>query len=91
MGKDLILVDNGGGEGIRTPGGFDTSTVFKTAALNRSATPPRGYFVSDFAYLRIRDTENFVNAYSSANDTPRILSWGYRLCRTLISTTRFAP
>jgi len=26
--------------GIRTPGGFNTSTVFKTAAIDRSANSP---------------------------------------------------
>lgn len=31
---------NGGGGGIRTPGGREPSTVFKTAAIDRSATPP---------------------------------------------------
>jgi hypothetical protein len=30
----------GGGGGIRTPGGRQPSTVFKTAAFDRSATPP---------------------------------------------------
>jgi hypothetical protein len=30
----------GGGRGIRTPGTLSGSTVFKTAALNRSAIPP---------------------------------------------------
>ena len=32
----------GGEEGIRTPGSLSTSTVFKTAALNHSATSPFG-------------------------------------------------
>ena len=36
------LAKVGGEEGIRTPGGLSTSTVFKTAALNHSATSPRG-------------------------------------------------
>ena len=31
---------SGGEEGIRTPGSLSTSTVFKTAALNHSATSP---------------------------------------------------
>ena len=30
----------GGGSGIRTHGGLAPTAVFKTAALNRSATPP---------------------------------------------------
>ena len=29
-----------GERGIRTPGGFNTSTVFKTAAIDRSAISP---------------------------------------------------
>jgi hypothetical protein len=34
------LAKVGGEEGIRTPGSLSTSTVFKTAALNHSATSP---------------------------------------------------
>gem|GEM_PF-6268676 len=30
----------GGGGGIRTHGGFNTSPVFKTGAINHSTTPP---------------------------------------------------
>jgi hypothetical protein len=46
-----------GERGIRTPGGFNTSTVFKTAAIDRSAISPgakltlffiRAYFKTDF-------------------------------------------
>ena len=33
----------GGGGGIRTHGGFNTSPVFKTGAINRSTTPPFYY------------------------------------------------
>ena len=32
---------NGGGGGIRTHGTISRTPVFKTGALNRSATPPR--------------------------------------------------
>jgi hypothetical protein len=32
----------GGGGGIRTPGELAPSTVFKTAAIDHSATPPQG-------------------------------------------------
>ena len=32
----------GGGGGIRTHGGLAPTAVFKTAALNHSATPPEG-------------------------------------------------
>jgi hypothetical protein len=34
----------GGGRGIRTPETLSGSTVFKTAAINRSAIPPRAAF-----------------------------------------------
>ena len=36
----------GGEEGIRTPGSLSTSTVFKTAALNHSATSPHWAFLT---------------------------------------------
>lgn len=36
----LISVISIGGKGIRTPGPVSRTTVFKTAALNRSAIPP---------------------------------------------------
>src|SRR4051812_8468575 len=39
VGQTFQLIDGGGG-GIRTPGGLAPTAVFKTAALNRSATPP---------------------------------------------------
>ena len=32
----------GGGGGIRTPGKLSLPTVFKTVAIDHSATPPRG-------------------------------------------------
>jgi hypothetical protein len=35
-----IKTTNGGERGIRTPGEFHPTTVFKTAALNRSAISP---------------------------------------------------
>ena len=35
-------LDNGGGGEIRTLGGLSPSLVFKTSALNHSATPPEG-------------------------------------------------
>ena len=43
MATDVVGVgcDTGGGGGIRTHGGLAPSTVFKTVAFNRSATPPR--------------------------------------------------
>jgi hypothetical protein len=40
--KELRVLSGGGG-GIRTPEGLAPLTVFKTAAFNRSATPPCSY------------------------------------------------
>ena len=42
--------DGGGGE-IRTLGGRESSTVFKTVALNRSATPPVRAWAADTTRL----------------------------------------
>ena len=39
---------NGGGGGIRTHGTRERSTVFKTAPINRSGTPPNDF--SDIIY-----------------------------------------
>jgi hypothetical protein len=42
--KDLsgpYILSSGGGGGIRTPEALSSLTVFKTAAFNHSATPPR--------------------------------------------------
>ena len=41
LGEGPAKTRHGGGRGIRTPGGLSPTTVFKTAALNRSASPPR--------------------------------------------------
>ena len=38
--RPLCHLSVGGRRGIRTPGGFDTPSVFKTDALDRSATLP---------------------------------------------------
>src|SRR5712692_317347 len=38
--KRSLLNRHGGGGGIRTPEALSSLTVFKTAAFNRSATPP---------------------------------------------------
>ena len=40
---------NGGGGGIRTHGTRERSTVFKTAPINRSGTPPNSF--SDTFYF----------------------------------------
>lgn len=45
---------NGGGGGIRTHGTLARSTVFKTAPINRSGTPPDNYFECIFI-LPIQD------------------------------------
>ena len=39
------VIFNGGGERIRTPGGLAPSTVFKTAAFDRSAISPAQKYV----------------------------------------------
>ena len=44
------MVSGGGGE-IRTLGGLSPSLVFKTSALNHSATPPRRGHVTPPCYL----------------------------------------
>ena len=41
-----------GEEGIRTPGSLSTSTVFKTAALNHSATSPHWTFLTNQSLRR---------------------------------------
>ena len=38
--ENAFAAANGGGGGIRTHGGLSPTSVFKTGALNRSATPP---------------------------------------------------
>ena len=40
IGAEVCGYGNGGGGEIRTHGRVTPTTVFKTAALNRSATPP---------------------------------------------------
>ena len=44
------MVIGGGGE-IRTLGGLSPSLVFKTSALNHSATPPRTHHFTPPYYL----------------------------------------
>lgn len=45
---------NGGGGGIRTHGTRERTTVFKTAPINRSGTPPFDCLdVSLFYYIKI--------------------------------------
>ena len=39
---------SGGGGGIRTPGALSGTVVFKTTALNHSATPPKGKVYPDY-------------------------------------------
>ena len=41
-----LFTNNGGGGEIRTLGGLSPSLVFKTSALNRSATPPEAEHVT---------------------------------------------
>ena len=37
----MLRLSKSGGRGIRTPGDREASTVFKTAAFNHSAIPPK--------------------------------------------------
>ena len=45
-------LQDGGGGGIRTHGGFNTSSVFKTDAIDHSATPPFDVFSSNRSRTR---------------------------------------
>ena len=45
------MLQFGGGGGIRTPGTVSGTAVFKTAALNHSATPPRSQFSGALPHL----------------------------------------
>ncbi len=47
----------GGGGGIRTPGTLSSTPVFKTGAINHSATPPRGVLPTRANALREREVE----------------------------------
>lgn len=44
------LLPDGGGGGIRTPGGYYTTAVFETDALNHSATPPNWWIDARLDY-----------------------------------------
>jgi hypothetical protein len=48
-----LIVTKGvsGWEGIRTPGGLSPTTVFKTVALDHSATHPKYSLASTYNYL----------------------------------------
>ena len=39
--RKLLIIKDGGGRGIRTPGTLSSTAVFKTACFNRSHIPPR--------------------------------------------------
>ena len=49
--SDLYGYKNGGGGEIRTHGRVTPTAVFKTAALDRSATPPFEYSMIPFSML----------------------------------------
>ena len=52
-----LAASSGGGGGIRTPGTREGTVVFKTTALNRSATPP--------SVCNLLDLEGLVNVQPS--------------------------
>ena len=54
---------SGGGGGIRTHGGLSPTSVFKTGALNRSATPPTAR-----AYAGICDSERGLRRFPRRGD-----------------------
>jgi hypothetical protein len=72
------LLRGGGGE-IRTHGRIASTTVFKTAAFNRSATPPK----ERAEEVGLEPTNRFLHGYSLANcwlairRTPPKLSLNY--------------
>ena len=61
----FLRKQKGGGEGeIRTPGPINRSTVFETAAFNRSATSPRStkYFIHEVFIIVKRPVFHPVNS-----------------------------
>ena len=57
-----------GGRGIRTPGPREGSTVFKTAAIDRSAIPPRAKIKDYFIVNQCKR----ISAHFSAQRSPSI-------------------
>ena len=51
---------NGGGGGIRTHGTLARSTVFKTAPINRSGTPPKQIYRIKLFYLLNLNCQYFI-------------------------------
>jgi hypothetical protein len=51
----VSVCSRGGEGGIRTHGGIATTAVFKTAALNRSATSPWPRILAERAWFDLRD------------------------------------
>ena len=57
-------MDAGGGRGIRTPGTVSGTTVFKTAAIDRSAIPPRAPDYRTIAPGGVRHRGTSVSTYT---------------------------
>ena len=53
MLRQSLRKNNGGSGEIRTHGGVAPSAVFKTAALNHSATLPHGAFKHEGGYISV--------------------------------------
>jgi hypothetical protein len=74
----LAALDGFGEEGIRTPGSLSTSTVFKTAALNHSATSPYWTFLTNQS---LRPAPQFTTGAESRAGPPPPACYHPRSCR----------
>ena len=81
---DSFSETRGGGGGIRTPGTVSGTAVFKTAAFNRSATPP------EFQCIRARPSDQRGRAAVCARRVSdgRTRRLSARLRRASVRTTR---
>lgn len=85
----VVLLFFGGEEEIRTLGGVAPSTVFKTAALNRSATSPFQHFQSGSAENRIK--LRFIDDFGSTRKFFGIFSLAYLRLRFDSKTALIKP
>ena len=58
---------DGGEGGIRTHGELAPTAVFKTAALNHSATSPKGESHPGFSFARVSDGDGLCKARDECN------------------------
>ena len=89
--KELVTIGGGWG-GIRTPGEREPTPVFKTGALNHSATHPRLCQFTHSTVLETAEVQNGPRSYSlpepatSARGRPRVEA-GLMLCQHASSAT----